>query len=116
MRNIFPILTLLWLQASNISADNERIFKGHYIYGHETNSFRPCDKKEAFWVTGSLNILKQMKKEYAKYTIEPYEEVFAELSGRLTGKAADGFAADYDDQLHVDMIINIRKKTDNDCK
>lgn len=113
---IFFLFSFFGLLAFNAGAGDGQVFKGHYIYGHEANSFRPCNKKEAFWVTGSIKILHQMEKDYKKYSKEPYGEVYAEFNGKLIGKATDGFAADYDGQLLVKRVMNIREKTDKDCK
>lgn len=120
MKNVTLFLcslcTVFWLQACNAGAVDDQVFKGHYIYGHEANSFQQCNKEEAFWVVGSLKTLQQMESEYKKYAKEPYAKVYAELNGKLIGKAKDGFAADYNDQLQVVNVINIKKKTDKDCK
>jgi len=88
---------------------------GHYIYGHEVNSFQPCDRNDTFWVRGSNEQLELMKKEYLNYASKPYEEVFVEITGNYLDKSSDGFAMDYDGQIQVEKLITIRKKSNSDC-
>jgi NlpE C-terminal OB domain len=103
----FSIMFLLQACSSGLT--------GHYIYGHEVNSFQPCDREETLWVRGSNEQLELMKKEYLNYASKPYEEVFIEITGDYLDKSSDGFAMDYDGQIQVERLITIRKKSDSDC-
>jgi hypothetical protein len=89
---------------------------GHYIYGHEANSFQPCGGEKVYWVSGSDKMLELMAKKYSKLTTEPHEEVFAQIVGQQLGKATDGFAMDYDGQIQVIELIFMKKKSDTDCQ
>lgn len=89
---------------------------GHYIYGHEVNSFQPCGKKQVYWVTGSNKNLQLLEQSYKKYTTKPYAEVYLELTGNFIDKASDGFAMDYDGQIIVIKIIEMKRKSKMDCK
>ena len=110
------LLALFWLHACNADTDKPIVFKGHYIYGLEVNSFQPCNQKAVYWVIGTLAIHQALEDAHDKYTTEPYEEVYAEVQGTLIGKATDGFAADYDDQLRVNKILLIKEKSEKDCQ
>ena len=118
-------LSLVFFQACSATEDEEykprtkveeQTLIGHYIYGHEVNSFQPCGKKEIFWVNGSNEILELMVRKYSNYVTKPYEEVFLEITGDFEGKATDGFAMDYDGQIQVMKIVLMKKKSDTDCK
>jgi len=116
-------LTFVLLQACSSTAEDqprtdveEKTLIGHFIYGHEVNSFQPCGKKEVFWVKGSNEILELMVRKYSNHAAKPYDEVFLEITGDFEGKATDGFAMDYDGQIHVMKIILMKKKSDTDCK
>ena len=98
---------------SNLNSD---VYKGYYIYGHEVNTFQPCGQTRVLWVSGSNQVLKKMRQHYARYTDQPYEEVFVELAGVLAGKAADGFAMDYDGQFLVKKMLTMKAKSKDDCK
>jgi len=117
------LFALLSIQAcyssedTNASANDVRqAIKGHYIYGHEENSFRPCGQNKTFWVNGSIKNLTMLEQKYKSLTSKPYEPVFAELKGQYTGKASDGFAMDYDGQFQLTAIIRVNKKSTGDCQ
>jgi hypothetical protein len=116
-------LTFVLLQACSPVADSQsrtdvegRALIGHYIYGHEVNSFQPCSKKEVFWVKGSNELLEFMARKYSEHATQPYDEVYVEIIGNFESKATDGFAADYDGQIHVMKMVLMKKKSDTDCK
>jgi hypothetical protein len=116
-------LFFLFLQACSSIANSQlrtdvrdQTLIGHYIYGHEVNSFQPCDNKEVFWVKGSSELLELMARKYSVYAAHPYNEVFVEITGNFESKATDGFAMDYDGQIHVTKVILMKKKSDIDCK
>ena len=105
------------LAESNKHSLTERSrLKGHYVYGHEVNTFKPCGQKKTFWVTGPENTLRILEQKYVEYTSQPYDEVFLEISGKYIGKAKDGFAMDYDGQIFVFEMFQMQKKSENDCK
>jgi len=117
------LIALLAIQACYSSEDTNipvngarQAIKGHYIYGHEESSFRPCGQNKTFWVNGSIKTLTTLEQQYRSLTIKPYEPVFAELRGQFTGKASDGFAMDYDGQFQLTAIIRVNKKSTGDCQ
>lgn len=89
---------------------------GHYIVGHEANSFQPCGEESVYWVVGSREILGSMTEQYNNLTTKPYDEVFVKISGVFLKKATDGFAADYDGQIRVTKLFFMKKKSVTDCK
>ena len=93
----------------------ETTIAGHYIYGHEVNTFQPCDKEGTFWVMGSNEELEVLRKEYLNYASNPYDEVFVEIAGDYLGKPSDGFAMNYDGKIQVEKMMTMRKKSDTDC-
>jgi len=115
--------TLLPLQACSsieepqyqVDVEGE-ILIGHYIYGHEVNSFKPCGHKDVFWVLGSNEILDLMAEKYSNHATNPYDEVYIKIIGDYLSKASDGFAMDYDGQVQVKKIFLMKKKSNTDCK
>lgn len=111
------------IQACNIYAGaydqtsfEEQKLTGHYIYGHEANTFQPCGQKNLFWIIGSEAILQYLEQKYTAYTSQPYEEVYIEITGDYVGKAQDGFAMDYHGKILITKILRMKKKSKNDCK
>lgn len=121
--NCFVIfLTFLVLNSCSSSVDypplsdvKEKTIIGYYIYGHEVNSFQPCNKKEIFWVKSSNKLLVFMARKYSDYATQPYDEVFVELIGGFESRATDGFSMDYDGQIHVTKMVLMKKKINADC-
>ncbi len=121
--NLIMLLTFLVLNACSSIAGSqpqsdviEKTVIGHYIYGHEVNSFQPCNEKEVFWVNGSNRLLELMAKKYSDFAAQPYDEVFVEIIGNFEDRASDGFAMDYDGQIYVMKMVHKKKKIDTDCK
>ena len=90
--------------------------RGHYIFGYEENSFKPCGDEKTYWVVGANEIMAKLESEYDKIATEPYQDVYIIFIGDFTGKAEQGFAADYDGQFMPTEIIEIRNKTEGDCQ
>ncbi|SQD80723.1 hypothetical protein [Moritella yayanosii] len=120
---LIGLLMLVLIQACSSTAEHQSqanikdpaIF-GHYTYGHEVNSFRPCRTKQDFWVIGSNDILELMAKKYSALATKPYDEVFVEITGDVESKASDGFAMDYDGQIRVTKLVLMKKKHATDCE
>ena len=94
----------------------EKTLIGHYIYGHEVNSFKPCGHKDVFWVLGPNEILDLMAETYSHHAANPYDEVYVKITGDYINKASDGFAMDFDGQIQVKKIFFMKKKSNTDCK
>lgn len=117
------LLALIPLQACSSKENSQhpadaggQTLSGHYIYGHEVNSFKPCGHKDIFWVIGSNEILELMAENYSIHTTNPYDEVYIKIIGEYLKKASDGFAMDYDGQVQVHKIFFMNKKSNTDCK
>jgi hypothetical protein len=93
-------------------------FKGHYIWGHEVNTFTPCNDQKTYWVNGSQNVLKNLEDQYKGLTKTPYEKTFAVITGKISPKDAnsDGFDSDYDGLINIDSIDSMSTSSDADCK
>ncbi|PCJ19745.1 MAG: hypothetical protein COB04_05405 [Gammaproteobacteria bacterium] len=105
------------METSQYQADIEgEILVGHYIYGHEVNSFKPCGHKYLFWVLGSEEVLDLLAEKYSNYVANPYDEVYIKIAGNYLNKASDGFAVDYDGQVQVEKVFLMRKKSNTDCR
>lgn len=121
--SIFLFYVMFFLQACDNTAVSEtqtnseqQPIKGHYIYGHETNTFQPCEQHKVYWVNGSNQILNRLKNKYESFKLQPYEKVFVELTGEFSDKSLDGFAMDYDGQFLVSTLLSMDKKTNDDCR
>ncbi len=112
-----PLQACNSMEKSQYQVDIEgEILTGHYIYGHEVNSFKPCGRKDVFWVLGSNETLEFIAEKYSNYAVNPYDEVYIKIIGDYLNKASDGFAMDYDGQVQVKKILFMKKKSNTDCK
>ena len=87
------------------NADELQVTRGHYVFGHEVRSLRPCGEEEALWVIDRSGLLARLHAELTPGT-EPYAEVFAMVAGRV-GVPTDGFGADYPGALAVKDILYV---------
>ncbi|PIE40656.1 MAG: hypothetical protein CSA49_07330 [Gammaproteobacteria bacterium] len=95
------------------SADPTTPVAGVYTYGHEVESFTPCNVKKDYWITSQKTVLDPLRDASlakAKQLKSPYQGIYAEMQLMLLPAAADGFAADYDGVVEAFEI----KKWTND--
>ena len=93
--------------------------RGHYYWGHEVRTFHPCGSKQAFWVVGDPALLQQLRDkvtEASQVQGQPYPPIYVEVSGVSEGKAADGFAADYDGVYRFTAVQVANSSSPADCQ
>ncbi len=91
---------------------------GVYTYGHEVESFAPCNTEAAYWITGHetvLNTLKDASLAKAEQLQAPYQGIYAEVNLALLPAAEDGFAADYDGVVQALEVKKWRKDIPKTC-
>lgn len=84
------------------------VYKGVVTIGHEVSSFLIEGDKD-YWLTDETQ---DVYKEYDKLlenTDSPYMPVYAELKGKKSPKATDGFAAEYDGVFEVTEVIKMER-------
>lgn len=87
-------------------------FEGHYTVGFEVNSFVPCGSKEAWWVTGSAELVECVG-EIDHYN---YRTVFARVKGSESRKGEYGHLGAYDREFEVKEVLECRPPSDDDCQ
>ncbi|QSX77944.1 hypothetical protein [Agrilutibacter solisilvae] len=93
--------------------------RGHYTWGAEVETFRPCGSTQSFWVIGDKVLLQPLRDRsaaLAKTRGKPYQPVYIEASGASEGKATDGFAADYDGVYRLAAVQAAKDVSPADCK
>lgn len=85
-------------------------FKGLYTFGNEVNTFQECDPQKVYWVNDSLVDMRKPYEESVKFLSYPYESVYAEVKGYLSGKSSLGYASEYENVLVITEIIKIDQK------
>lgn len=85
-------------------------FKGLYTFGNEVNTFQECDLQKVYWVNDSLVDMRKPYEESVKFLSYPYESVYAEVKGYLSGKSSEGYASEYENVLVITEIIKIEQK------
>ena len=97
------------------------IMKGRYVYGHEVDSFSPCDTpQKSYWPSGPA--FEELHKKYEAIldSHEPYQSVYVEFHGRFSRKAdpiKDGeLPAESDGLVEVVNILKISKTAPENCK
>jgi len=78
--------------------------KGYAVFGHEVRTFRACGAEDPVWAIDSTGTLWTIHQDLAPGQ-EPYEEVFAVLTGTPGDAPTDGFGADYPASFYVDKLL-----------
>jgi uncharacterized membrane protein len=81
---------------------HSHVFRGHYTFGHEVRSFRPCgssDKTDEAWVIDQTG--GRLREAYEELTSAPYQPIYVEVAGTGGEAPAEGFGADYARSLSV---------------
>jgi uncharacterized membrane protein len=81
-----------------------QVLTGFAAHGHEVGSFRPCGEEEALWAIDPSGLLWEVHGELA-LDLEPYEEIFAIIEGRLGPPPQDGFGASYPAAVEVKRVL-----------
>ena len=89
--------------------------RGYYVFGHEVRTFQPCGSDRIFWVKTDQQISQQLREQHQQLTTKPYEPVYVEVTGHFAGRAAAGFAADYEGQIVVESVDLVRTMQTDDC-
>ncbi|MDB5119510.1 MAG: hypothetical protein JWN56_728 [Sphingobacteriales bacterium] len=96
----------------NVVDKTLRSFKGLYKYSKEANTFQDCnDPSKMYWVNDSSATISQAYKKATSSLSYPEETVYAEVKGYLAGKAASGYASDYENVLIVTSVDKLEQKS-----
>ena len=109
---IAAVVSSLLVSCSTIP---DSLVHGHYTWGHEVRTFKPCGSAKTFWVAGDPALLQQLRKAAESSQAKPYDPIYVEVSGTLEAKATDGFAADYDGVYRFTDIHVVQKPAPGDC-
>lgn len=93
-------------------------FRGHYYWGHEVRTFRPCGSDQTFWVVGDAALLQPLQDKAARVSQaqgKPYVPIYVEASGVVEEKATDGFAADYDGVYRITAVQAANSISPENC-
>ncbi len=87
------------------------VFKGLYTFGNEVRTFRDCKGNNTlYWVVDSSASLQDKYEKTNRFPSYPYESVYAEIKGYLSGKSTMGYASEYENVLVVTDIIKVEPK------
>ena len=99
------------------SPDPEQL-RGHYTWGAEVETFKPCGSRQTFWVVGDKALLQPLRAKAAEVSRakgKPYQPIYIEASGVSEGKASDGFAMDYDAVYRFTAVQSINEASPPGC-
>ncbi len=92
------------------------VWQGLYRAGAEVNSFQPCPGNLVYWVDGNSTLALSLREYALKQSTRPYQPIYVELIGELTGKVREGSAAGYDDVLRLQSVEEIRLQIPELCQ
>jgi uncharacterized membrane protein len=87
------------------------LFKGLYTFGNEVRTFQDCSGGgKIYWVNDSMASLSQRYEDTNRFPSYPYESVYVEVKGYLSGKSQMGYASEYENVLIVTDIVKVEAK------
>ena len=86
------LIVFLFVSPIVIGADCDKTYKGKYVWGHEVDSFQPCNSKKSYWVSASSWVKGPLLDYYKKLKLKPYEPIYIEFRGHVLNEVVDGFA------------------------
>lgn len=92
------------------------VWQGLYRAGAEVNSFQPCPGNLVYWLDGSSDVALSLREYALKHTVRPYQPIYVELVGELSGKQRTGSAAGYDDVLRLQSVEAISLQLPEPCQ
>lgn len=101
-----------------MSVEDAIVYRGNYYWGHEVETFHPCESENSYWVIGKSSVLQPLRDESNKLSSalgKPYQPVYVEIFAVLEAKAEDGFAADYDGVYRVTSVKKYNAVIPSDC-
>lgn len=93
------VLLVAILSSACTTVPDSEPLQGHYTWGHEVRSFRPCGSAQVFWLTGEPAMLKSLNERastLASSRGKAYQALYIEGLAVEQKEPADGFAAKYD--------------------
>jgi hypothetical protein len=110
------LITLLTITSVVFAADCDQIYKGRYFWGHEVNSFQPCNSTNSYWVSTSSTIQSLLIDFVKKSQETPYKPVYLVFRGHYLNEDKNGFASDYDGLIRISEIKELSNAVPGECK
>ena len=102
------------LQRLIAAGDGEAVQSGHYVYGANRNTFRPCGSDTRYWVEAEPSVLGELQQTYLDIADEDLQVLYARLRGTLDEEAqtADG----HQGVLRASALVELRVPREGDCR
>ena len=113
---LIKYLALLYFIQISHAAEYDKIYSGKYTWGHEVETFKPCNVKETYWVSGSSWVKVPLVNFYADNVNKPYEPIYIKFRGHLLDEEVDGFASRYNELIRISEIKEMSLKVPTECK
>jgi putative lipoprotein len=78
---------------------SDELYRGHLVWGHEVRTFTECGSRREGWVLDRTD--GDLVQVYRSLIREPYGPLFVEVRGRWGRPPAEGFGAEFDEQLEL---------------
>ncbi|MDR2195405.1 MAG: hypothetical protein LBE50_02220 [Gallionellaceae bacterium] len=103
-----------------ITSAHAQAVDGVYVFGHEVETFQPCESSKIYWATGSRDVLKPLenKANNLRSMEDPYPSLFVEIVGHYDRAATsdDGFAEMYDGYFLIQEVLHVSTTIPSWCK
>lgn len=80
------------------------IIRGHYTFGHEVRSLRPCGDEKEIWVIDSTHLLGKLYEQLTG-SIQGEPGIFVIATGSSGPPPPEGFGADYEGAVTIGEVV-----------
>ena len=87
---------------------------GTVSFGFEESAFRPCDRKEQWWIVGG-DVVADLQSKYNDLGVSWYEPVYARLKGDAGSRGEFGHLGAYQREFKVLEILEMRLLKPDEC-
>ena len=93
----------------------EAVWTGYYLLNADTNQFTPCYQKETYFLTGTDQMMKEVKQTYKKIFRKPEKPLFLSVTGNQGPKPKGALAHNYDGSIAVKSIHRFLRGPGTQC-
>ena len=89
---------------------------GIMVYGHEVRTVRLCNQTQVHWLQAPPEIHKDLQETSGQSSLQPYQELYLDFTGRLAAESKGEFAKSYDGSIEIMQINEISTDIPDHCK
>jgi hypothetical protein len=98
------------------------VYRGRFTDGFETSKFVPCGSSEKWWAKGNVEpIYRTFYPDYDRSGLPRefpnirFKTGYVEVEGTVTWRGTYGHMGEYDREIRIEKVIQVRNKIPSTC-